>query len=71
MHSNDDHVHEVWIMTCGTDELTIELWTDLESIHVHGGDGEAYSGSRTEIVDSLVAKYEQAGWTLTANHEVA
>jgi hypothetical protein len=71
MYSDDSHVHEVWIMTCDGDELTIELWKDLESIHVHGGDGESYTCCREEVITHTVPKYEQAGWTLTANYEVA
>lgn len=71
MHSSQDHIQEVWIMTRADDELTIELWKDGESIHVHCGNGESYTADRNDIVDSLIPAYQQTGWTLTTNYETA
>ncbi|MFD4738686.1 hypothetical protein ACFWNQ_15135 [Streptomyces virginiae] len=71
MQHDQDHIAEVWIMTRADEELTIELYRDGETIHVEGGNGEAYSGSRGEITNSLIPVYVLAGWTLTDNYETA
>lgn len=66
-----DHIKEVWTMVRAGEELTIQLYRDHESIHVDGGNGEAFTADRDHITTHMVPSYEAAGWTLTANYETA
>lgn len=75
MPDHDDHIQHTWILTHPTgDEVTIDLWTDDETVHVDGGDGESYTTSsnagRGEIEQSLLPKYRGRGYLLVRDYAV-
>lgn len=69
--TNDDHIQHTWLLTRDSDgdEVTIELWTDDETVRVEGGDHEACDGGR-QYVDRLLAKYQEAGYRITRDYPV-
>lgn len=69
--SHDDHIQHTWLLTRGTggDEITVDLWTDNETVRVDGGGHEAGDGGR-RYVDQLLAKYQAAGYQLTRDYPV-
>ncbi|MFD0074309.1 hypothetical protein ACFVIY_17930 [Streptomyces sp. NPDC127166] len=70
MTDHDDHIQHTWILTHPTgDEITIDLWTDGESVRVEGGQGESTDGGRKDV-DRLIEKYCLRGYWVTAGYEV-
>ena len=70
---DDDHVQETWILTrCDGEDVTIELWTDDETVRVHGGpdDGDDSDRGRQEIERALLPKYEAAGYRIRSAYKV-
>lgn len=68
----DAHVQHQWILTHpdeGHDDVHIELWTDGYSVRVTGGDDEDSEQGRP-AVDTLLAKYQAAGYQVAHDYSV-
>lgn len=64
------HVQHTWNLTRDDgDEISIDLWTDGETVRVDGGDHESADGGR-RYVDQLLAKYTAAGYRLVRDYPV-
>ena len=70
MTDHDDHIQHTWILTHPTgDEVTIDLWTDGESVRIEGGQGESADGGRKDV-DRLIEKYCLRGYWITTDYAV-
>jgi len=70
MTDHDDHIQHTWILTHPTgDEVTIDLWTDGESVRVEGGQGESTDGGRKDV-DRLIERYCLRGYWITNDYAV-
>jgi hypothetical protein len=69
MPDHDTHVQHTWQLTRGTDEISIDLWTDGYSVRVDGGDHDDSEGGRTDV-DRLLAKYQAAGYQTVRDYAV-
>ena len=70
MSTDDAHVQHTWSLTRDDgDEISIDLWTDGETVRVDGGDHEAADGGR-HYVDQLIAKYTAAGYRIERDYPV-
>jgi hypothetical protein len=69
MATSDDHIQHTWQLADTGDELTIDLWTDNDTVRVDGGDHEHAEGGRP-MVDRLLAKYAAAGYRLVRDYPV-
>lgn len=73
MTDHDKHVQHTWNLTRDADgeELSIDLWTDGETVRVDGGpdDGDEDDRGRT-AVEELLAKYTAAGYRLVRDYPV-
>lgn len=68
--TDHDHVQHTWQLAHpDNDEITIDLWTDGDTIRVDGGDGEATEGGH-QMVDRLLAKYRAAGYSPVRDYPV-
>jgi hypothetical protein len=73
MSENDDHVQEIWVLARdGAEDITIELWTDDETVRVHGGpdDGDDSDRGRRAVEETLLPKYLAAGYRLERTYQV-
>ncbi|MFG2276761.1 hypothetical protein ACGFNY_44260 [Streptomyces chartreusis] len=73
MSENDEHVQETWILARdGAEEITVELWTDDETVRVYGGpdDGGDSDRGRREVEEELLPKYKAAGYRITHTYRV-
>lgn len=66
---DDSHVQHTWHLARGGEEVTIDLWTDNDTVRVDGGDDEATEGGRP-AVERLLAKYTAAGYRLQRDYAV-
>ncbi|MFF5977158.1 hypothetical protein ACFY7C_37300 [Streptomyces sp. NPDC012769] len=70
MTDHDDHIQHTWILTHPTgDEITIDLWTDGESVRVEGGGHESTDGGRKDV-ERLLEKYALRGYWVTSDYAV-
>ena len=75
-HLDDDsHVQHTWTLTRSADgdEICIDLWTDGETIQVHGGDGESYTpgpDAREQIEQQILPKYAALGYRVDSDYAV-
>lgn len=73
MSENDDHVQETWILARdGSEDITIELWIDDETVRVYGGpdDGDDSDRGRREVEEVLLPKYRAAGYRIELTYKV-
>lgn len=73
MTANDSHVQHTWNLTRGPgDEITIDLWTDGETVRVHGGpdDGHDNDRGRYGIEQQLLPKYAAHGYQVDSSYPV-
>jgi hypothetical protein len=70
MTDHDSHVQHTWNLThTNGDRITIDLWTDNETVRVDGGDHEAADVGRP-YVDQLLTKYQAAGYRIERDYPV-
>jgi hypothetical protein len=70
MIDNTDHIQHTWNLTHPTgDRITIDLWTDDETVRVEGGDHE-HMDRGPKDVDRLLAKYQAAGYRVDSTYKV-
>ncbi|WP_309049060.1 hypothetical protein [Streptomyces sp.] len=72
MIDSDDHVQHTWALTRGTDEITVDLWTDGYTVRVDGGpdDGLDDDRGRSFVEDELLPRYTAAGYRLQQDYQV-
>lgn len=75
MTANDAHVQHTWNLTHTTnpgDEITIDLWTDGETVRVDGGpdDGHNDDRGRYAIEQELLPKYTAHGYRIESSYAV-
>ena len=69
MTETDAHVQHTWYLTRDGDDVSIDLWTDNDTVRVDGGDDEATEGGRP-AAERLLAKYTEAGYRLQRDYPV-
>ncbi|MET8080063.1 hypothetical protein [Streptomyces sp. NPDC005303] len=70
MTDHDDHVQHTWRLAHPDgEEITIDLWTDNDTVRVDGGDHEDAEGGQA-MVDRLLATYTAAGWRRVRDYAV-
>lgn len=70
MTDHDDHIQHTWQLAHDNgDEITIDLWTDDETVRVDGDDHESADGGKRHV-DQLLAKYTAAGYRVTRDYPV-
>jgi hypothetical protein len=70
MTDQTDHIQHTWNLThSDLGEITIDLWTDGETVRVDGGDHEAIDNGRRGV-DQLLAKYQAAGYRIERDYPV-
>ncbi|MEU5580979.1 hypothetical protein ABZ791_30345 [Streptomyces huasconensis] len=68
--NHDDHIQHTWNLTHpNLGDLSIDLWTDDDTVSVDGGDGEQCDGGR-RFADQLLGKYQALGYLLTSDYPV-
>ncbi|WP_393075159.1 hypothetical protein [Streptomyces sp. LN704] len=71
MSDHDDHILHTWLLARGTDEITIDLWTDGYSVRVDGGPDDGHDSDQGRpAVDRLLAKYTEAGYRIVRDYPV-
>ena len=71
MTDQTGHIQHTWQLARDNgDEITVDLWTDGETVRVDGGDREAGDGGR-RYVDRLLAKYTAAGYRIERDYAVS
>lgn len=73
MSTDDSHVQHTWNLTHDNgDQITVNLWTDNETVEVVGGDGEHYTAdqARRRIGQDVLPKYRAAGYRVDSSYPV-